>query len=138
MLTITLLASAGGIGWWLFQRRQPAAHASTAARNPVRCADPQRQAARVSPVWQLHSNGCQCEQARRYAGKRLALEDARPLIEAGQNCRCYWRPLPDQRRSPRRKDEDRRAALRFDLKKVERRGGDRRKQGAVWERTLGY
>ncbi|GMU44923.1 MAG: hypothetical protein AMXMBFR25_29090 [Lysobacterales bacterium] len=60
-------------------------------------------------------------------------------MHAGQHaCRCYYRPLSDQRRRLRRTDDDRRAALRFDLSKTVRRRSDRRKLGRVWEKTLGF
>lgn len=145
MITWTIAAGVGAIGAWLYQRRTKRSPEPTSARaqpvvarNPTRVLDPQKQAARLSPVWQLHSNGCQCAQARAHAGKRLPIEAVQPLLMGGQPCRCYYRPLADQRRSLRRAGEDRRAALRFELRKNDRRAGDRRQGGAVWERTLGY
>lgn len=138
MLTWIIVASVGSIGCWFLLRRQPVARGLRASRNCSRAVDPHAQAARLSPVWQLQSNGCTCGHARAFAGKRLALEEVRPLIETGRACRCYYRPLADQRRAPRRQADDRRAALRFDLSKTDRRNGDRRKAGAIWERTLGY
>ncbi|MBD8524830.1 hypothetical protein [Pseudomarimonas arenosa] len=111
------------------------------ARRPsmTRIIDPKRQGGRISPVWQLHGNGCQCSTARRLAGQRLAIEDTVALQADGQQappCRCYYRPLRDERKSVRRDGSERRNTLRFDLLAQNRRlNSERRQKEQVWKQV---
>lgn len=143
MLIWTTMMGLVGFGIWQVYRRVQAesqAPIPAARATPIRLSDPKTQGGRISPVWQLHSNGCQCRYARSLSGKRLAIEDTVALVETGrssQPCRCYYRPLRDQRKLSRRQHEDRRAALRFALDSNDRRGnGERRQHGQVWQHPL--
>lgn len=133
-LMMTIAALAG----WLHQRALRAREAARVRRPTLtRITDPKRQDGLVSAVWQLHSNGCRCQQARRLAGRRLAVDDTVPLrgIGLAQPCRCYYRPLRDERRQLRREAE-RRTTFRLDLLAQNRRmNGARRRNELVWQRS---
>lgn len=106
------------------------------SKAPTRITDPRTQNPGGHRLWQLHTNGCQCVTARRLGGRRLDVEDTEPVAREGSGsmtCRCYYRPLAEIRRAVRRFQEDRRADLRFDLTRGDRRmQGERRRFREKW------
>lgn len=137
MWTLLMVLGAGFVGWRLVQVRRMAggAQGRTCARPTISAV----RTATVSAVWHRHTNGCQCEQARAGGSRRLTLEEVQRLMQNGAaGCRCQFSPLLEQRRQARRQALNRRAELRFDLKRIDRRRGDRRRACSVWERTLGF
>lgn len=136
---LVLLAAGVAIHW--HQRALQARKAAKVRRpSPTRIVDPKRQGGSISAVWQLHSNGCQCRVARQLAGQRLPIEDTVALGTDGAAstpCRCYYRPLRDERRGVRRDGAERRDSLRFDLVKQDRRlNPERRQKGQVWQQAV--
>jgi len=125
------------VGSFFHFRTKPARGArTTSARRAMRITDPRRQNPGGHRLWQLPTNGCQCISARRLGGRRLDVEDTEPVARAGSGsitCSCYYRPITDARRQPRRMGEERRAELRFDLASSDRRmQGERRRFREAW------
>lgn len=137
MWILLVAVSAGFAGWRLVQlRRMPAVAPGRAIARPPAATI---RTAAVSAVWHRHANGCECAHARAGGSGRLTLEEVQQLMHNGNaGCRCQFSPLPEQRRQARRQALNRRAELRFDLKRIDRRRGDRRRACSVWERTLGF
>jgi len=135
-LTLVIVAIAIFSGFFLIRTAPPRRARTTSARPAMRITDPRTQNPDGHRLWQLQTNGCQCISARRLGGRRLDVEDTEPVARAGSGsatCRCYYRPITDARRQPRREGEDRRAELRFDLARGDRRmQGERRRFGEAW------
>ena len=123
-------------GFFLFRTKPARVARTTSARRAMRITDPRTQNPGRHRLWQLQTNGCQCISARRLGGRRLDVEDTEPVARAGSGsitCRCYYRPITDARRQPRRAGEERRAELRFDLARGDRRmQGERRRFREAW------
>ncbi|MCB1553478.1 MAG: hypothetical protein KDJ14_06680 [Xanthomonadales bacterium] len=137
LIAATVIA-ATAVGGYLLRHRpaeQRRGRRSRASR-PLRITDPQTQNPGGHRLWQLQTNGCQCVSARRLGGRRLDVEDTEPVGRPGSasmTCRCYYRPLAEMRHEPRRFQDDRRAHLRFDLTRGDRRmEGERRRFREAW------
>lgn len=76
-----------------------------------------------------------CKFARDNAGIRKTAESCTPLplAECGSDaCLCHYRPIFEERRKSRRKDEDRRNDFRMDDKQDRRVKQDRRGDNHSW------
>ncbi len=128
LLMAGALSLATLVGARMLRPQTPAARRIPAPRSQ-RITNPRAQGIGIARVWQLHSNGCRCEAARALAGRRLELDDTIPLLgQGGTPCLCYYRPLVDARRAPRRGSDERREEVRFDLRSGDRRRGCERRQ----------
>ena len=135
MVVLMVMASV----YWHQRARQARQAAKRRRPSMNRITDPKRQGGLISSVWQLQSNGCQCKHAQRLGGRRLAIEDTVSVLTEGleaRPCRCYYRPLRDERRGVRRDGSERRTTLRFDLVAQDRRlQAERRQGGQVWQQS---
>jgi hypothetical protein len=76
-----------------------------------------------------------CKFARDNAGIRKTAESCTPLplAECGSDaCLCHYRPIFEERRKSRRKDQDRRNDFRMDDKQDRRVKQDRRENNRSW------
>lgn len=136
LFALTIVATAAGLSHVLLRVLPARLAATTRAARPMRVTDPRRQNPSGHRLWQLQPQGCRCAHARRLGGRRLDVEDTEPLAHTGSvGCRCTYRPIADARRATRRRDADRRAELRFDLVRSDRRlHTERRRFREAWGR----
>jgi hypothetical protein len=79
-----------------------------------------------------------CEQAQALSGKEFPLHKAPSLPLSGctgVTCRCKLIPLRERRTAERRRTADRRAMVRYEPGKEDRRSGDDRRGNDVWEES---
>jgi hypothetical protein len=91
---------------------------------------------RDNPVfWGVEMGQPGCEASRELLGKQFTFDEVPQLPLEGcnsANCTCQFKGLKDRRSMARRQQEDRRAALRFDKERPERRSRKDRRRGNAW------
>ncbi len=123
MSLLFAIAIAAAYVSWLLISRSPSRWVRPQRGGP-RITDPRTQGMAISRLWQLHSAGCHCGTAQLHDGRRMLIDEARPLAARdrhGVHCRCHYRPLRDQRRTDRRRSNERRGARRNDFSHTDRR-----------------
>ena len=89
--------------------------------------------------WVLEIESPGCEAAHAVGGLKVPQEEAPklPLADCkSDSCTCHYRYLPEQRKYHRRTHTDRRAEVRFDKEKPDRRSRKDRRRGNWGDRSL--
>lgn len=127
-LTDTLLG-------WIDRTENRAEHPVASARVPSRILNPSRLPASAGRTFVLRASPG-CELTSYLDGRRFAREAAPALPMPGcrqGSCACRYEPAGERRRAERRETNERREAIRFELRDDRRAKRERRDTGA-WSR----
>ncbi|HYQ71616.1 MAG TPA: hypothetical protein VET88_06775 [Gammaproteobacteria bacterium] len=123
--------SRGGTGLRNKLLARPAGGGSTAAPKPGGL-----EKLRDNPMfWGVEMAQPGCEAAHELLGRQFPFDEVPELPLEGcnsANCTCQFKGLTDRRKMVRRQQQDRRATLRFDKDRPERRSRKDRRRGNAW------
>ncbi|MCG2635372.1 MAG: hypothetical protein J4A00_10770 [Gammaproteobacteria bacterium] len=86
---------------------------------------------------ELEETGGACEAVTQLLDKELLINHAPELPLPGcsaEVCRCHYVGLAQRRHGERRGEGERRAEIRYEGERADRRGGDRRTHSDTWDR----